>query len=231
MTILIDVLLVCIIAVAAYVGYRKGIVKMLLSFLVIILALAVSWGISAPLANGGYSLLFEQNVSDTVDAALENTTQDAVDTAVENLFSEGSILGGVGALVGFDTQSVVDSVTGDSLEKVAATLKEDVIKPPAVLLLRCISFLILFILLWIVFSLVAKALNKTAKLPIIKGVNALAGGFVGLIIGVVLCFAFSALLSLITKINPNGIFGITQITKDNSVVYGFLSDLIANILK
>lgn len=232
MTILIDVLLVCIIAIAAYIGYRKGIVKMLLSFLVVILALAVAWGISAPLASGGYSLLFEQSVSDTVDAALENTTQDAVDTAVENLFEDGSILGGVGALVGFDTQSVVDTVAGDSLEKVATTLKEDVIKPPAVLLLRCISFLILFILLWIVFSLVSKALGKTAKkLPIIKGVNALAGGFVGLIIGVVLCFAFSALLGVVTKINPNGILGITQITKDNSVVYRFLSDFIANILK
>ncbi len=231
MTILIDVLLVCIIAIAAYIGYRKGIVKMLLSFLVIILALTFAWGLSAPLANGGYSLLFEQSVSDTVDAALENTTQDAVDTAVENLFDSNSVLGGVGALVGFDTQSVVDSVTGDSLEKVATTLKEDVIKPPAVLLLRCIAFLILFILLWIVFSLVAKALNKTAKLPMIKGVNALAGGFVGLIIGVVLCFAFSALLGVVTKINPNGIMGITQITKDNSVVYRFLSDLIANILK
>lgn len=231
MTILIDVLLVCIIAVAAYIGYRKGIVKMLLSFLVIVLALVASWGLSAPLANGGYSLLFQQSVSDTVDAALENTTQDAVDTAVENLFDSGSLLGGVGALVGFDTDSVVDSITGDSLEKVAVTLKEDVIKPPVVLLLRCIAFFILFILLWIVFSLVAKALNKTAKLPLIKGVNAIAGGFVGLIIGVVLCFAFSALLGLFTKINPNGILGITQITKENSVVYGFLSDLIAQILK
>ncbi len=231
MTILIDVLLVLIIAVAAYIGYRKGIVKMLLSFLVIIVALACAWGLSAPLAKGGYQLFFEQSVSQTVDAALETTTQDAVDEAVENLFDSDSILGGVGSLVGFDTQSVVDSVTGDSLEKVAVTLKEDVIKPPVVLLLRAIVFILLFVLLWIVLSLVAKALNKTAKLPIIKGVNAWAGGFVGIIIGVVLCFAFSALLGVVTKINPNGILGITQITKDNSVVYRFLSDLVQNILK
>lgn len=231
MTILVDVLLVFILAIAAYIGYRKGIVKMLLSFLVIVLALAFSWGLSAPLASGGYAMFFEKSVSQTVDAALENASQDAVDTAVENLFDSNSILGGVGALVGFDTQSIVDSVTGDSLEKVATTLKEDVIKPPATLLLRCVAFLILFILLWIVLSLVAKALNKTAKLPVIKGVNAIAGGFVGLIIGVLLCFAFSALLGVVTKINPNGILGITQITKDNSVVYGFLSDLLANIIK
>ena len=149
MTILIDVILVLIIAIAAYIGFRKGIVKMLLSFLVIILALVCSWGISSPLANVGYSMFFEQSVSQTVDAALENAKQDAVDEAVEKLFDSGSILGGIGSLVGFDTESVVDSVAGDSLEKVAVTLKEDVIKPPTVLLLRCIVFVLLFILLWI----------------------------------------------------------------------------------
>ena len=128
--------------------------------------------------------------------------------------------------------SVVDEIAGDSLEKVATTLKEDVIKPPVVLLLRCILFILLFVLLWIILSLIAKALSKTAKkLPIIKGFNAWCGGFVGIIIGVLLCFAFSALLGFITQINPNGIFGITQITKDNSVVYRFLSDLVQTILK
>ncbi|MBR3844468.1 MAG: CvpA family protein, partial [Clostridia bacterium] len=187
MTILIDVLLVLIIAIAGYIGYRKGVVKMLLSFLVILVALASAWGISAPLANGGYTLFFEKSVSDTVDAALENTSQEAVDQAVENLFDSDSVLGGIGSLVGFDTQSVVDEIAGDSLEKVATTLKEDVIKPPVVLLLRCILFILLFVLLWIILSLIAKALSKTAKkLPIIKGFNAWCGGFVGIINGVLL---------------------------------------------
>ncbi len=231
MTIFIDVLLVLIVAVAAYIGYRKGIVKMLLSFLVVLISLVLAWSISAPLATGGYAWFFEESVSQTVDAALENTTQDAVDTAVENLFSSNSLLGGVGSLVGFDTGDVVDSVAGDSLEKVATTLKEDVIKPPTVLLLRCIAFLLLFVLFWLVLSLVAKVLQKTAKLPVIKGFNAFAGGFVGIIIGVVLCFALSTLLGYISQVNPNGVFGITQITKENSVVYGFLWNLVHTILK
>lgn len=232
MTIIIDVILVLILAISAYIGFRKGIVKMLLSFLVILLALTCAWGVSAPLANAGYSMFFEQSVSQTVDAALENAKEESVEAAVEKLFDSGSVLGGIGSLVGFDTESVVDSVAGDSIEKVAVTLKEEVIKPPAVTLLRCLVFVLLFILLWIVFSLLAKLINKTAKsLPVVKGINAWTGGFVGIIIGVLLCFALSALLGFISGINPNGVFGITEITKENSVIYGFLYDLVHNIVK
>lgn len=226
MTWLIDIVLVLIIAIAGYIGYKKGMVKMLLSFLTIVIALALAWGVSAPLADVAYDMFFEDTVSNTVDAALENTTQDAVDGAVEKLFDSGSIIGGLGGLLGFDTRAVVDKITGDSLAQVSNTLKNDIIKPPMVSLLRGILILLLFVLFWLILSIIARAICRTAKLPLVNGINKILGAFVGLITGVLLCLGVCALINLSLEINPNGIFGITAVTRENSVVYQFISDII-----
>jgi hypothetical protein len=174
-------------------------------------------------------MFFEQSVSSTVDAALENSAMGSVEETVENLLDSEGIIGGLGNLVGFDTQTVLENITGDSLQEVATVIKEDVIRPPMVLLLQILLFVILFVLLWILLSVAAKALSKTAKMKVIKGVNALFGGFVGLVIGVVLAFALAAIINYATLINPNGLFGITEVTRDNSVVYRLLCDIVQTL--
>lgn len=224
MTWLIDIILVLIIAIAGYIGYRRGIVKMLLSFLTIVLALTLAGVLSGPLANTSYTLFFEKNIASTVDAALEHETMTSVQGAVEDLFSSEGFIGGIGGLLGFDTKEAVAGITGNTLQEVSNHIQEHVIKPPMVSLLRGMLFLLLFILLWILFSLISRVICHTTKLPLIKGVNAFAGGFVGLITGILLCFGLCALINLSLEVNPNGIFGITEITRDNSVIYKFISE-------
>lgn len=230
MTFLIDIIFVLIIAIAGYMGYRRGIVKMLLSLLIIVISLTVAWGISGPLAQGTYDLFFEDKVSRAVDEALENTTESAVDSAVEKLLDEDGVVGGLGSLAGFDTQKVIDKVAGNSLETVGETLKTEVIEPPLVLLLRCVLFLLLFAGLWVACSFMVKTFHIATKLPGVKDANAICGAIMGILIGVLLCMAFSILLNQFVLINPQGLMGITQITKENSIVYRLISNLAQAVL-
>lgn len=224
MTWLVDVVLILVIAIAGYVGYKKGIVRMLLSFLTIVLALALAFVISAPLADLSYGWFFEKSISATVDAALENQTMETVGTAVEDLLGSDSVIGGLGGLLGFDAKQAVTQATGDTLGEVGRVIKEDIIKPPMTLLLQVLIFILFFVLLWIILSVVARAISRAAKLPLVRGVNAVFGAVVGVITGVVLAFGLCALINLSMEINPNGLFGITEITRENSVVYKFISD-------
>ncbi len=224
MTWIVDIVLVLILATAGYIGYKKGAVRMLLSFLALALSVALAFVISAPLAQLSYGWFFEKSISATVDAALENQTMETALGAAESLLSEKGAIGGLGKLLGFDTQQALSSLSGDSVSQIGDTLKNTIIRPPMVLLLQIIVFLLFFVLLWLILSAVTKALSRAARLPLVRGVNALFGGVVGAAVGALLCLGVCLLFNLLIQINPNGILGITAITRENSVIYRFISD-------
>ncbi len=223
---LIDIVLVLIAAIAGYVGYKKGAVKMLLSFLVILLALGISFVAAKPMANAAYDWFFAQSVSQTVDAALADVTEETVNQTVEEFLGSGSAVSGLGGVLGFDNQQVSAQIQDKSLNQIATVLKEDVIAPAMILLLQCLLFVLLFCILWIVLWLIAKGLCHTAKMPVIRGFNALCGGFIGLLIGLVLCGATVYLLDFLIALNPEGILGITQEVKEATELYRWLSQAL-----
>ena len=86
-----------------------------------------------------------------------------------------------------------------------------------------------FVLLWLILSAVSRTLGRAARLPLVKGVNAIFGGVIGLTVGALLCLGVCLIINQLLQINPNGIFGITAITRENSVVYRFINDTFLSL--
>ena len=231
MTWIIDIVLVLIVAVAGYVGFRRGIVKMLLSFLTVVVALALAFVLSAPASQGAYDMFFAESVNRTVDAAFEDAAVQTAERAVEKLLGADTVIGGLGRLLAFDTNKAVQKVAGQTMTDAANTVKNDIIRPPMVLLLRVLCFILLFVLLWIVLALICIGLVHTADLPVIKGINAAAGALVGVVVGVLLSLGVCGLFNLSTQINPNGLFGVTEITRENSLIYYYLSEALRAVFR
>lgn len=215
----IDIILVVIVATVAYIGYKKGIVKMLMSLLTVILSFGLSFVLSGPLARWFYSLFFEKGIGATVDAALESQTTHTANDAIGSLLGEKGLLGGLTKLLGFDPSAVSIATAGGSIEQIAQNVKNDLIAPAMILLLQILLFLLLFALCWILLGIAANAICRLAKKSTVRGANAIFGGLTGMILGFLLAGGVCLLFNLWLQINPNGLFGITAAVRDDSVLY------------
>ena len=78
-------------------------------------------------------------------------------------------------------------------------------------LMNVLCFVVTFIALLIVFHLAVNLLKAIFKFPVLKQLNALAGGAFGLLRGVLLCFVLFALMPLLQTVVPvEGLSGMVQ---------------------
>jgi uncharacterized protein YkvS len=222
----IDILLVLAVAVAAYIGFRNGVAKTLLTLLAVAIAFGSAFLISSPVAEVAYDMCFEKDVSATVDSVLDNAAMDTVEQTVEKVFENEGIIGRLSNLVNFDAEKAVSQITGDSMNDAGVVLKEDIIRPSMVLVLRVLFFMVLFAVLGIVLSKVLKKICEGEKKPVINGINAFLGGSVGLIGGI---FALAIAVNYFTQFDSDGLFGITEVTQENSVIYRLICQLFLDL--
>ncbi len=95
--------------------------------------------------------------------------------------------------------------------------------------LNVISFVICFVVCLIVIHFVLNFLKVVFRFPVLKQMNALAGGAFGLLRGVLLCFVAFALLPLLETVVP--VDGISELVAGSSLAPIFSSEqLILSIM-
>jgi uncharacterized membrane protein required for colicin V production len=94
--------------------------------------------------------------------------------------------------------------------------KSEAIQPDKALtaaIILFIAFIIIFILAKLLIMIVARVLNATAKLPVIKQFNKLGGLIFGLVKGVLFLYIIFAILTLIIPVLPSSSPIVTAIDK------------------
>lgn len=83
----------------------------------------------------------------------------------------------------FDTDLIADLAekAAEKVQETGATLLAAVMDSVVATVVHAVIFLVVFIILMIVLSLIVKALDLTAKLPVVRTANGLGGAVVGLI--------------------------------------------------
>ena len=97
-----------------------------------------------------------------------------------------------------------------SVEGVGQTVGEYISRTIVDAVMNIICFLIAFVLLTILFHLIINLLNAIFKFPVLKQMNAVAGGIFGLLRGALLCFVAFALLPLFQTILPDNVNAMVQ---------------------
>ena len=82
MSILIDIAVIALIAVFAFIGYRKGLVKTLLNFAGVFIALIAAFYIASPLSSFVFDTFFIDRIHNGVNKAIVNSAADTVTGAV-----------------------------------------------------------------------------------------------------------------------------------------------------
>lgn len=91
------------------------------------------------------------------------------------------------------------------IELGVSTLREYVIKIVADIIFNVAAFVIAFIVVFIIFRILFGLINILASLPVINGVNKLAGGAAGFVLGMTLVWIVFGLLS---------VFGNTELSRN-----------------
>lgn len=194
MNYLIDLIVIALIALFAYLGYRKGLIKVAFGFVSFILAIAISVVLYKPISNFiiNYTPLddyIEQSIAERLDAP--ETTDEETENIVSNYYN---------------------NIKNASTNIIADGISKTIINVSCMIIVFVVSKLILLLFRFIG--------DLIAKLPLIKQVNQIGGFLYGLLKGFVIIYGTLALIAIIAPIiNINDFINMINSTIITNIMY------------
>lgn len=177
MALIIDLIIVAIILLFTFLGYKRGLVKLAISLCTFFIAIIVAFALFKPISN----------------VVIENTS---IDETIESTITDKILLEG---------SSPEDEVKKDlDLPKMILKGSENTVKNIAnsfsTAIIETTCFLIIFIVVKIVLKFVTILADLIAKLPILKQFNKLGGTIYGVLEGLFIVFVIFAIVSLVSPL-------------------------------
>lgn len=174
MNYLIDLILLLIIAIFTFIGYKKGLIKIAFKLVSFILAIFIAIILYKPISNFiiNYTPLdnmIEQTIEDRLSSS--SITKEETDNIIANYYS---------------------NVKNASISIVSQNIAKTIINIGCMLLVFIISNIIL--------QLFKFSGDLIAKLPLIKQCNSVGGFIYGLLKGFILIYVFLAIVAILSPI-------------------------------
>ena len=205
MGIVIDIILVLIVALSAFLGYKKGLVELGAKLFAGIIAIVITLIIYKPVGN-----IVIKNTS--IDEKIENTILEKT----TNVIDENSKIS--------DNKYIQDA-SDNAVSQVKEEVLPEQARNIAVNVVYGATALILFIVSKIVLSIVISLANAVASLPILKQFNEIGGLLYGLVRGAIISFVLILVIGTVAKLNPNG-----SLSKNVERTY-MLKEVYDNVVK
>lgn len=205
MGIVIDIILVLIVALSAFLGYKKGLVELGAKLFAGIIAIVITLIIYKPVGN-----IIIKNTS--IDEKIENTILEKT----TNVIDENSKIS--------DNKYIQDA-SDNAVSQVKEEVLPEQARNIAVNVVYVATALILFIVSKIVLSIVISLANAIASLPILKQFNEIGGFLYGLVRGAIISLVLILVIGTIAKLNPNG-----SLSKNVESTY-LLKEVYDNVVK
>ena len=184
MGIVIDIILVLIVALSAFLGYKKGLVELGAKLFAGIIAIVITLIIYKPVGN-----IVIKNTS--IDEKIENTILEKT----TNVIDENSKV---------SDNKYIQNASDNAASQVKEEILPEQARNIAVNVVYGATALILFIVTKIVLSIVISLANAVASLPILKQFNEIGGLLYGLVRGTIISFVLILVIGTVAKLNPNG---------------------------
>lgn len=207
MALLIDFIIVGIILLFTFIGYKRGLVKIAFSLCTFIIALIVSLILYKPI-----STLVINNTE--IDEKIESTI-------IEKILPEGVSQTEEIELKDEDIYNTILKGNKHSIQSIAETFSTKIIES--------IVMLLIFIIAKIVLRFVTFLADLIAKLPLLNSFNHLGGTIFGFLQGGLIVLVVFALISLFTPMIEESLINNINNSKIGSTIYNhnILIDLIS----
>lgn len=207
---LYDAAIALVLILCLAVGWHRGLLLSLCGLAVVIVAY-VGAGFTADTLSTPVSDLLQPKLAETIESGLAQHLSLNAQPAEDPL----SALKDMGGLYAWaadqleDTQQEIGQTISNSVTRVAVDAATAVAQRLAHSILFVLAFLVLFLLL----TLLLHALNLVAKLPGLHFCNALGGGLIGLVKGVLYVFVAVCLLQIFGKLLTRDVLAKTYLTR------------------
>lgn len=197
-----DLIVVILVLIATFRGYKRGFVKTGFGVLSFFIAIAITFmfykpvmniikektGFESWLTNYLYSMNLEENLNNNESGEMLATTESG-DAYINNL-----------------PQIVIDMIGIDEIkENVKTTVVENIVQ----FAVKLLAIIIVYIVAKIILAVLVLVLDSIAKLPVLKQFNELLGLVLGVILGFIQIYTICAIITLIGSIpSMNGIAAI-----------------------
>ena len=195
MGIIIDIIVILIIALSVFLGYKKGLIALAVKLFAVIIALIATLilykPISALIINNTY---LDENIQNVImekanNQEETNDTSSNKETANTNSKNETTQA----------TESQEGNIVEQSLEE---KILPEVARELSINIINIGVIIILYFLIKIALHFVTAIANIVAKIPIIKQFNKIGGIIYGLLRGLLLIYVILLIISFIGEINP-----------------------------
>ncbi len=173
MSIIVDLIIVAIILLSAFLAYRKGLVTLAIQLVAVIIAVVLTLILYKPVSN----LII--NVTG-IDEMIQNAILEEANDIMTN---EGN-----------GANQIVETIQNNMLPETARTISINIIEGAVIL--------ILYVLIRIILRFVTAIANAVSKLPILNQFNKLGGVIYGILRGLLIVYILLLLVNLSGEIEP-----------------------------
>ncbi|MBR3887706.1 MAG: CvpA family protein [Clostridia bacterium] len=214
MSMIIDIIGLCIIAVAAFSAYKKGFVRTFFGLITVILAIVLATSFHKNLAayikdTTDLDEWISGAISDSVsnigkDVNSGNLTSSA--TSAQDSFSELNSAIDTSALNGFmggeNIFSTLPDVVGEKLgvNEFKENMGSNITTSVADTAINVLSWVILYIGIQIILNIVVAILDGIMSLPLLREINNIAGLAIGIVLGVFRIYIILAVIYFISTV-------------------------------
>lgn len=205
MWMIIDLIIIGIIALSTFIGYKQGMVKAAIKILSFFIAIIVAFAIYKPIS----SIVINKT---SIDDNIKNTI-------IEKIKPEG--------MAEDQEVSIEDGLTQKIIGEANNTI-EEVAQAFSIKIVEIGTLLVLYIGIKIALRFISALADLIAKLPILKQINKTGGLIYGVIKGIVMVYTILAIVYLVSPLIK------TDVTKeiDNTLVtkYMYNNNVLLNII-
>lgn len=205
MWIIFDIVVIAIIALCTFIGYKQGLVKSAIKILAFFIAIIVALILYKPVSG---IIIKNTSIDDTIkNAIVEKIAPNGIDKEQE--------------------VTVEDEISVKILGSAKNTI-EGIAETFAIKLVETITLLLIYIIIKIGLKFVTALTDLITKIPLLKQINKAGGTIYGIIKGIVLIYTILAVLYLATPLLSNTITENIDKTIITKVLYN--NNIILNII-
>ena len=225
---LIDVILIGIVLIAGFIGYKVGFVKTVISFLSIFIALGLALCFYKPLA---VILTENTEIDNWIEDRIMNNNSSG-EKLIESSKSSGEIIGSnnendsIGSMLSNLPQMFSNAF---NLEEAKNNLKHEIAVKTTETIMKLLSIIIIYVVVKITLFIASFVLGGMMKLPVLKQLNEVLGMSLGAVIAFLnmyIAFAILTFVSSITNIdfviNAIKSSAIASVMFENNIIIKFL---------
>lgn len=210
MGIIVDLIIIAVVLLFIFLGYKKGLTGSLIKLLSFIIAIVVAFVLYKPVANAVIeNTVIDDNIRTTLSATL--CVEDKTENTEENVPS-----------------TIMDNINKE-IENATDEVKANVIDNTTITIVNIGSGIVIFLAVRVILVLISLFAKILTDLPVIKQVDKLGGLAYGAIEGIVIVYAVLAVISLTSVIWANNAV-VTAIAKSSLGEMLYNNNIILNLL-